>query len=911
MRLQGIAKVDLEFYGVGTSVDTEILLDQEEPMELVDDLSSGEKFIEEERQRITKDAKIAKRLQEAIAEADSAHDIDWNDPTLLRYHALQNRSFSKAKVRKNIYSEIEKEVMEKFRFDLQQKQFAEEVSKKKDDSSSKSVGGGRKKTVAKKRIGAKLDEESAKRQKLKDVTKEEATIEYEKLARKNDVKAKSTLMLDILDENLLKFHACKDVKSLWEEIKNRFGGNKESKKMQKTILKQNYENFVVSSQEQLDKTYDRFQKLTSQLEIHGEVISQKDVNLKLLRSLPSTWNNIALVMRNKSDLDTLSMNDLYNNLKMYESEIKSQPSSSSISQNVAFVSSDNTSNTNETVNTTHGVFAASSKDQASTTTYADDVIFSFFSNQYNASQLDNEDLEQIYTDDLEEIDLKWQVVMLTMRVKRFKKSEGYHAVLPPYTRNYMPPRADLSFVGLDDYVFKSKVSETITSVPKIETNASKISKDSLEKSKNVSSSAPIIEDWESDSKDENVLEPKEDQGIFNSGYSRHMIGNKSYLTDYQEIDGGFVPFRGNDKGGKITGKGGLTCLFAKAALDESNLWHGRLGHINFKIMNKLIRGNLVGGLPSKLFENDHTCIACQKGKQHKASCMENQMDHKVKTIRCDNGTEFKNRIMNEFCEMKGIKREFSVARTPQQNGVAERKNRTLIEAARTIKVFRVFNTITKIAEENMHINFLEHKPNVTGTGPKWMFDIDTLTMFMNYQPVFAGNQTNGNACTKVNIDAGQAVKKIVPSLQYVLLPLLTFDSQGPKSSKDEVADDVGKKSTNVSRKENGVQDPAKEDMDANGNKIFTSVSVVGSTYVYLGGSIPVNVATLPNADLPTDPLMPDLEDIVDLQNTRIFSGAYDDKVEGAEADFNNLELTKIIILFPQPGFTRIILKIKS
>ncbi|GKE48368.1 hypothetical protein Tco_1479626 [Tanacetum coccineum] len=91
----------------------------------------------------------------------------------------------------------------------------------------------------------------------------------------------------IPDEHLLKFHACKDAKSLWEAIKNRFKGNKESKKMQKTILKQNYENFTASSQEGLDKTYDRFQKLISQLEIHGEVISQEDANMKLLRSLPS------------------------------------------------------------------------------------------------------------------------------------------------------------------------------------------------------------------------------------------------------------------------------------------------------------------------------------------------------------------------------------------------------------------------------------------------------------------------------------------------------------------------------------------------------------------------------------------------------------------------------------------------
>ncbi|GJY95623.1 hypothetical protein Tco_0511984, partial [Tanacetum coccineum] len=103
-----------------------------------------------------------------------------------------------------------------------------------------------------------------------------------------------------------------------EVIKNSFGGNKESKKMQKTILKQNYENFAVSSQEGLDKVYDQFQKLISQLEIHGEVISQEDANLKLLRSLLSAWNNISLIIRNESDLDTLSTNDLYNNLKVYK-----------------------------------------------------------------------------------------------------------------------------------------------------------------------------------------------------------------------------------------------------------------------------------------------------------------------------------------------------------------------------------------------------------------------------------------------------------------------------------------------------------------------------------------------------------------------------------------------------------------
>ncbi|GJT46834.1 ribonuclease H-like domain-containing protein [Tanacetum coccineum] len=430
-------------------------------------------------------------------------------------------------------------------------------------------------------------------------------------------------------------------------------------------------------------------------------------------------------MRNKTDLDELSMDNLYNNLKVYKDEIKSQSSLILNSPNVAFVSSDDTSSTNEAVNTAHDVLAARLKGQSSSSTYDDDVMFSFFVNQSNSPQLDNEDLEQIDTDDLKEIDLKWQVAMLTMRVKRFlkkigrnlnfngketigfdktkvecynchkrghfarecraprnqgnrnrdapkrivpvktpanalvvqdgiggydwsyqakegptdfvltahlssgleslearivlhqkneavceediaflkydvkvrdnsitelknqlaealrekddlklklekietssmkltklinsqisvnnksgvgfdsqmnenelhdchlnknkvfksasdssvnkieeennqvndrfKKVKGYHAVPPPYTGNYMPSRHDLSFAGLDDYVYKTNVSETVTSVPRNESTASKSSKDSLEQPKDVRPNAPIIEEWQSDSDDD-------------------------------------------------------------------------------------------------------------------------------------------------------------------------------------------------------------------------------------------------------------------------------------------------------------------------------------------------------------------------------------------------------------------------
>ncbi|GKA56892.1 retrovirus-related pol polyprotein from transposon TNT 1-94 [Tanacetum coccineum] len=238
------------------------------------------------------------------------------------------------------------------------------------------------------------------------------------------------------------------------------------------------------------------------------------------------------------------------------------------------------------------------------------------------------------------------------------------------------------------------------------------------------------------------------KGIVDSGCSKHMTGNKAYLAEYQDFNGGLVAFGGSK--GYITGKGGLACLIAKATIDGSNKWHRRLGHVNFKNLNKLVKGNLVRGFTSKDFSKMTTIVLLSKGKQHKASCkaksvssishslqllhmdlfrptsvrslnhktyclvitvdfsrfswvfflrtkdetsrilkdfirqIENQLNQKVKTIRCDNGTEFKNMDFIEFCGSKGIKREYSNARTPQQNGVAERKNRTLIEAARTM-----------------------------------------------------------------------------------------------------------------------------------------------------------------------------------------------------------------------------------
>nr|GEV85303.1 hypothetical protein [Tanacetum cinerariifolium] len=937
----------------------------------------------------------------------------------------------------------------------------------------------------------------------------------------------------------------KDAKSLMKAIEKRFGGNKETKKVQKTLLKQQYKNFSGTSSESLDQVHDRLQKLISQLEILSETISQEDINLKFLRILPSEWKTHTLIWRNKVDLEEQSLDDLFNNLKIYEAEVK--------------------------VSVVPSVFATSSKATVSTLpnvdSLSDAVIYSFFGSQSNSPQLDNEDLKQIDPDDLEEMDLKWQMAMLTIRARRFlkrtgrnlgnadhqgttgtkklledlsqqryllqmlwcvsvmqlvamigvfklmknllimnlchkphqahqvlqdqimrllesqvsdktglgfdsqvfnsqvfdyeelhshesdnsipknpendryKTDEGYHAVPPPYTGTFMPSKPDLVFN--DDL----NASESVDNVFNVKSSINKLSKDM---SKTLRPDAPIVEDWISDSKDETEIEsvPKQretsfvppsehvkpsgesvkkvehpkiaenlrtnnqksrghkknwnkkacfvcrslnylikycdyyekqmvQQPVWNSamrmnhqnsirmthphsfknvvpttvltrsrlmslnaarpvptavpqpvkhvvnkahspirrpinhipatinsnfnkkvttvkvnkvnavqgtkgnaekalvnwvwkpkckvldhvfrftstsmtlkkfdytdalgisnGCSRHMTGSISFLLDFEEINRGYVAFGGNPKGDtecvvlssdyklpdenhvllrvprennmynvnlkNVVSSGDLTCLFAKATLDESNLWHWSLGHINFKTTNKLVKGNLVRGSPSKIFKNNHTCVACRKG-----------------------------------------------------------------------------------------------------IGPKWLFDIDTLTMSMNYQPFVTENQPNDHAGIKENLNAGKVMKETVSAQQYVLLLLWSTGSQDSQNISDDVANaafdvkenenDVfvfsnGKFSSNSTNRVNAVSSPVKAarlNSTNNTNSFNTaspSVNAVSPNFGITGKSSFVD----PSKYL-DDPDMPELEDIV-----------YSDDEEdvGAEADLSNLET--IIHISPIP-----------
>ncbi|GJR60486.1 putative ribonuclease H-like domain-containing protein [Tanacetum coccineum] len=752
------------------------------------------------------------------------------------------------------------------------------------------------------------------------------TVE-EKAQKRLEVKARSTLMMGIPNEHQLKFNSINDAKSLLEDIENL---------------------------ETLDQTFDRLQKLVSQLEILGEKLSQEDVNQKLLR--------------------------------IYEPEVKGTSTSNTSTQNMAFVSFNNFGSTNEAVDTAHGVSAVSTQVSAA-----------------NSTNVDNLSDAVIY--DLEEIDLRWQMAMLTIRARRFlknigkkvtingnetigfdkskvkcynchkrrlfarecrtpknqenrnrestrrsvpvktttsnalissdglgdhdwsdqseegptnfalmayfstssnsevstdsncsssclenvkilkeqneqllkdlrtsklntiayktclesvearlliyKKNEsvyeedikllkrlGYNAVPPPYTGNFMPPKHDLS--GLEEFVNDLIVIEPTVKKSVVETSEAKASADKP-KVVRKNNEAPIIEDWVSDSEEEDMPQATErektfsignlqmdlqDQGVIDSRYSRHMTRNTSYLTDFKEIDGGYVAFRGNPKGRKITGrvnvkvcfnkvprknnmysvdlknivpKGGLTCLFAKATSDESKLWHRRLGHINFKTMNKLVKGNLVRGLPSKLFENDQTCVACQKGKQHRASC---KFDSKAD---------------------EGFFLGYSI----------------------NSKAFRVFKSRTRIVEENMHVQFSKNTPNIARSGPNWLFDTDALTKSMNYKPVVAGNL------------------------------LLSSPDAGFKPSGDNE-----KKSTERDQKEGGDSnnDQEKEDDNVNTTNNVNTASDGNNTNNINAVSSTINVVVIEvnavgaktSIKLPDDPNMPELEDIVYSDDASIY-----------------------------------------
>nr|GEW32511.1 putative ribonuclease H-like domain-containing protein [Tanacetum cinerariifolium] len=712
------------------------------------------------------------------------------------------------------------------------------------------------------------------------------------LARTRERKAKSTLLMAIPDEHLARFHGIKDAKTLWVAIKTRFGGNTESRKMQKNVLKQQMEKFYVSNSEGLDKGYDRFQRILSLLEIHRASISTKDANQNFLKSLPSAWSNISLIMRNKPVIDNLDIDDLYNNLKVYKA-LLDHPQTHRISL-----------------------------------------------------QLDNEDLEQINQDDLEEIDLKWQVAMLSMRVERFytktrrklefngkepfgfdktkvecfnchrrghfardcrsAKNAGYRGrdneeeatdfALMAFTSN--PSSSSSSNSKLDEALREKE--ELKAKLEKFETSSKNITKllDSQ-----ISAKVKTSLGYDSQFNEKEVLVVKEEEvteTVFDKrssdeenslandrfkkveGYhavlpplTRNYMPPKSDLP-FLRLDNSIYKFKIRETVTSLT-KDEKGAPKTSTACAENTKEDRRLGHVNFKTMNKLVKGNLVRGLPSKIFKNDHTCVACQKGKQHKATCkaklissisqplqmlhmdlfgptsvmsinhkkyylvvtddfsrfswvfflaikdetskvlkpfitaIENQINKKVKVIRCDNETKFKTKDLDEFCRMKGIKMEYSNARTPQQNGVAERKNKTLIEATRTMLANSLL-PITFWVEVVNTACYVLNKALVTKSHNKTPYELNDRTPRLDFMRPFGCPVTILNTLDPLGKFEGKANEGFLVGYSITskafrvfntktgkveenLHPLWSSISSTFKSSDDKVTDDKPKDDT--------------------------------------------------------------------------------------------------------------------
>nr|GEZ33346.1 hypothetical protein [Tanacetum cinerariifolium] len=837
----------------------------------------------------------------------------------------------------------------------------------------------------------------------------------QKLGRKNELKVCGTLLMAFPDKHQLKFNSHKDVKTLMEAIENRFGRNTETKKTH------------------------------------------------------------TLIWRNKANLEEQSLDDLFNSLKNYETEVKHSSSTGTITQNLAFVSSSNIDSTTESVSVVASVSAICAKMPMSSLPNVDSlsnvVIYSFFASQSTSPQLDNEDLKQIDVDDLEEIDLRWQMAMLTMRARRFLQKTGRNlrangptsmgfdmSKVECYNCHMKGHFARECSVGSYDWSYQAEEEPTnfalmafLASSSSSDTEFSP-TKPSQDLSHITRPTVPIIEDWVSDSEDESKTKaiqivssfvqpvvsaavPKikgnpqyalKDKGVIDSGYLRHMTGTcLIYLTlrslmvdrlpleelkfnlysvsqmcdkknsvlfidtEYLVLSSDFklhdetqvllrVPRENNMYNvnlKNIVPCKDLTCLFAKSTVDESNLWHRSLAHINFKTINKLVKGNLVRGLPTKVFENDNTCVACKKGKQHRASC-------KTKPVSSVNQPLF--RLHMDLCGptfVKSLNKKSYCLVVTNDYSRFTWKNRTLIEVARTMladlllpipfwaeavntvcyvqnrvlvtkphnktpyellhgktssigfmrpfgstmtilntldslgkfegkvderflvgysvnsKAFRVFNSRTRIVQETLHVSFLENRPNIAGSGPTWLFDIDSLTRTMNYQPVTARNQTNLSTGFQDKFDAKKAGNEF--NQQYMLFPMWSSGFTNPQNYDEDTAFDEKEhdfyakkpKSEVILSPSSSAQSRKQDDKTKKGAKgkiptIAQNSSNITSPFSVVG---PSNTTARPThgkssfidaSQLFDDPDMPELEDITyfDIEND-----------VGAEADFNNLE----------------------
>nr|GEY92332.1 reverse transcriptase domain-containing protein [Tanacetum cinerariifolium] len=624
------------------------------------------------------------------------------------------------------------------------------------------------------------------------------TTAEEHIAVQKESKARTTLLQSIPDYHVADFHYMDDARDIRNAVKARFGGNFESKKIRKSMLKQEFLEFRIGKPE------------------------DEDINLKFLRALPSSWSQVALTLKTKGGLELLSFDDLYYKLKTLEVDVKgyttfssSQPAgpchsalvnATSASKKMPYGDSPSYSSTN-----TYSVPSNSKTGPHRSGNVIEDVLQSFVADTEPEQQLAYEDFKQIKKLDLEEMDLKWQMAMLSAGHFRKNASSVSKLCFVCGSGTHLIKNCDFYEKQIVDKTVvikvgpihsRNKVNHLNQFVPQaVLLRTGKINIPPARPQPVPTSKPKVFVPVPTDGQlllspqqvilgnhieKENPFLAAKDKGIFDNGCSRSMTGNKERLDDFQEFQGRKVTFGGcedfklQDESmvvlrvprkhnlytinlNNICPRGTLACLVAHASVDESVKRHRRMGHVNYKTMNRLAKGNLVRGLPPKLFKNDHTCVACCKEYKDETyptfknfiNLVENQLNKKVKAIRCDNHKEFKNALMITLCGSKGIKKEYSNARNPQVS-VTRPHNKTpyalltgnipsvghfkpfgchvailntgdhlskfdgkanegyIVGYSASNKAYRVYNMPNKRVEESMNLRFLKEKPNVQG-----------------------------------------------------------------------------------------------------------------------------------------------------------------------------------------------------
>ncbi|GJV43930.1 ribonuclease H-like domain-containing protein [Tanacetum coccineum] len=590
----------------------------------------------------------------------------------------------------------------------------------------------------------------------------------EKTNKKYDVKARSLLLMALPNEHKLTFSQYPDAKTMFAAIETRFGGNEATKKTQKTLLNSSSTNKDNTASPQVSTASPNANTASPQ-KIHEDDLEAMDLK----------WQLSLLSMRAKRECRApRSKEGQFRNQDNTRKQGNNEDTSSK-----AMLAIDG-------VATTYKRGLATLEEQL-ITYRKNEVLFSeevavlkrevackdyeinVLKSEFEKVKQEKEGIEfKIEKFDKASKDL--DLLLGSQITDKSKKGLGYSAVPPPHPLIYNRPK-ELSVNTIKGKgCFNENWPKTFNTARTVNTahpkstvfSAKPIPREDLHGDR-ISSKGTL----KTNSLDfEDVYFVNELK--FNLFSVSQMCDKKNYVlftdTECLVLSPNFklpdanqillkIPRKDNMYSfdmNNIVSKETLTCLVAKATSDESMLWHRRLGHINFKNINKLVKDNLVRGLPTKHFENDQTCVACLKRKQYRDSYSLGKFDGKSD---------------------KGFFVGYSLSS----------------------KAFRVYNTRTRRVEENLHIWFLENKPMIEGNGPKWLFDIDSLTQSMNYVPVAAGTIINESAGTQGEFSAG-TLEEI--RQDCIVMPIwkgaLYFDSP----SKD---DNVEPKSAAGDQKQNG------------------------------------------------------------------------------------------------------------